>query len=224
VNRIRVLQCEWKIHFTILYAVPICILALLVFNVSDTAQNLYTSPNERELHLIFEAFWPLALALGFATVLPTERENGMLELRRSYPRSYALSLIQKLMLPLTIWLIAGLAAVWVIHNHFMAFTMGDFIVLSLPPALLLGGLTFLVSSLTLSTPISFLAASAWWGWELISQSKRSGLLALLPHTNRLECTASFLELNRYAISLTGLILTCLGVWLVYRKPLPTTEE
>jgi len=220
----RVLIYEWKIHFSVLYIVPILVLAMLTYNLWINAQNPYFRPDIRDLHLVFEVFWPLVLALGFATIIPTEHDNCMLELRLSYPRLYVLSLLQKLGLPLAIWAVSGSLAAWFLHYHYLPLSFLGFVKLGLPPALFLSGLALFISCLTLSTTISFLVASAWWGWELISQCKRSGLLALLPFTTRLEATNNYLLINRYLISLVGVSFVILGTLYLSQRPIPTTEE
>lgn len=92
---------EWELHLTTAYLVPPLILAAQLGELCNWGSDSLLAPRLSQLIQTFGVFWPLALCLGLATLLPYERQEGMLELRLSYPRPYWLSLLQKIALPIS---------------------------------------------------------------------------------------------------------------------------
>ncbi len=213
---------EWKLHFTWSYLVPPLILAVLLWDIMSNSNSPNFRPRLSELLQIFELFWPLALALGVATLLPFERQEGMLELRLSYPRPYLLSLLQKLTLPILLWALVGAAGLALAYRGYMIFDWWLLAKVSIPPAIALAGCSLLASTLTLNTPASLLITVAWWGFELATGSRLTGNLALFPYSMRVEEIA--LDTNRILLVLLGLTLGAAATVLLHKRQLPAAEE
>lgn len=213
---------EWKLHFAWSYLVPPLILAGLLWNLMTNGDSPFFYPRLSELLQIFEVFWPLALALGVATLVPYERQEGMLELRLSYPKPYPLSLLQMLTLPILVWVLAGGLGLYWAYQGYMTFDIWLLLKVTIPPAVMLAGCALLASTLTLNTAASALIAVAWWGFELATGSRLTGLMALFPYSMHIEDIA--LNTNRVLLVLLGIVLSAMATILLYSRHLPAAEE
>lgn len=208
------LYYEWKIHFSFLYLVPVAILVIFMVNLWQDAANPYQNAQLQNLYYIFEAYWPLALALAVSTLLPQEYEAGMLSLRQSYPQSYKLSILQKLLLPLLWWVFVGVLAAGWAHQNYLAFNVWDMFVVALPPACFLAGLAILASALSLNSSFSMVITLCWWALDLTTGGFYTGNLTLLPYSLANTADIAVGE-NRVSLVILGLLFGYLA--LVYVK-------
>lgn len=209
------LRLEWKLHFTYAYLLPVTIVAGAFFNIYTNAQSPFSAPSLEQLYLIYEVLMPLVLSLGLATLLPYERDEGMLELRLSYAQPFELALLRKVLLPICCWFALAVGGGLWAHHYYLSFSAWHLALVTVPPTLFLGGLTLLVSALTLNSPLSMMFPLGWWAWELLTGGRKSGLLALLPYTY--ANTQVPLNLNRGLLVCVGLLLLVIGLILVRRS-------
>ncbi|MGI6358826.1 MAG: hypothetical protein ACOX2K_09075 [Bacillota bacterium] len=213
---------EWRLHFTLVHLASPTILALALWNLSAGRNSPLFAPRMSELIQVFGVFWPLALCIGVATILPYERQSGMFALRLTYARPYWLSLLQKLALPISLWALWGSLGLIFSYYNYLAFPTWQLLGIIVPPTVALAGFTLFSSVLTLNMPASLLATVAWWGFELATGCRLSGQLALFPiPMGRVDVN---LVLNHWLLLTIGLLLAIAGILLLPRRQLPTVEE
>jgi len=212
---------EWRLHLTWSYLAPPLLLGAQIWNLCSGG-NAYVAPRPSELLQTFGVFWPLALCLALASLLPYERQEGMLELRLSYPTPYWRSLLMKIALPAIWWSLAGGAGLFICYRSYMHFPVWHMLQLILPPTVALAGFTLLVSAITLNMPATMVTTIAWWGFELVTACRLSGAFALFPVS--MNVTHINLVANRWLLLAVGVSLTMLSVVLLGRRHLPTVEE
>ncbi len=212
---------EWKLHLTWSYLAPLLLLGAQIWNLCS-GSNAYVASRPAELLQTFGVFWPLALCLALASLLPYERQEGMLELRLSYPTPYWRSLLMKIALPAIWWSVVGGAGLLICYHSYMHFSVWSMLQMILPPAIALGGFTLLVSAITLNMPATLVTTIAWWGFELVTACRLSGAFALFPIS--MNVTNINLVTNRWLLLAAGVSLTILSVVLLGKRHLPTVEE
>lgn len=221
--RVRKLWLEWKVQLTIFYLVPPLIMALWVLDLVIVVKSPSAAASPRDMYLLYEVIWSMALAMVVSTVPPLEWDEGMLEMRLSYPATYWLSLLGKLALPVLMWAVAGALGGLALHRFYLAFDARELLAIALPPAVFMAGASLLASSVTLNSPLSMMICAAWWGWELILKGQKSGNLALMPYFNDGLYRIAVIT-NRWLLVGAGCALAALGALYLERRRLPAARE
>lgn len=212
---------EWRLHLTWSYLAPPLLLGAQVWILCSDS-NAAVQSKAHELLQTFGVFWPLALCLALASLIPDERQSGMLEMRLSYPKPYWRSLLMKTALPLVWWSTVGAAGLFACYRAYTPFPVWNLLQTVLPPTIAMGGFTLLSSALTLNMPATLVATVAWWGFELVTACRLSGVFALFPIS--MNVTTINLAANRWLLLALGVLLAALSATLLIRRRLPTVEE
>ena len=220
---VRQIRNEWKVHFTWLYLIPTALLAIFLYYLNKEVYNPFVELTMRDLYAIFELIWPLSAVLGISTILPQEHEEGMLELRLSYPKPYRYSVIRKIALPYSWWFVVGISAMLWCSRTCLSFNMSHMLGVVFPPTVFLSGITLLLSSLTLDPVVSILITLIYWVFEWMTAGARSGNMALFPFYAGLTSQIDIAK-NRVLLVSIGILLKTLALIVIRKRKIDHTSE
>lgn len=168
-----------------------------------------------ELGRAFELILPLAGGLAAAHLMTVERQEGMAELRNSYPESHWRLPVLRTGTALVLLAVAGLLGGAAFRLVFGAVPLGRLLLPALGPGLFLLGLSMLVGNAIQSYWAAAAAVMGYWFLEVQTRGDVTGPLFLFQYTWPVLHVSY--ALNRWVLAGLGAAFLLANAWLSARR-------
>jgi len=173
-------MCELKYLLKLVFdwdlLVPLCLISALL--VMAATGNIYRQiDGYLGVYSVLEIYLPLFFSYILAGLVPDEVETGFLELLLSYPQKRWKLITKKLLAAALMIVLMFVPVLTYIYN---AYTL-DFrrlLMMAVPPAVALSGVTFLISMITQKKIASMLLAGIYWAFETTTKGVYTGRYSL----------------------------------------------